>query len=408
MLQLFADDSNWLWSYVQVIQPTWASDVTPEGALATHLLRTAKEKGSITERALDKSAELKKTHKEHRKDGTPRREHSGKPGRKNSIRGLRKDASQQSITRGGSRRPKKVASRASASSVQLSTDGSIHLSPEQEAAQEEQRLKQEDAFRHLAALDPPHRAFLESLRRWDLEWEDAWMVLFGEVLDVTKFVPIHPGGEDTIHMYLGKDATEEWVEIHTPETLEKNLQHITKIGKIEVRRGLMTWLFEKVAGASRPASPEKQREPVEDDWPGGTKFTPAFEEELKALNGSFTLESLKRWNGRELPMLIGLCGVVIDVSPSENFDPNHGYGKLWGGKDCTWAMATVSLKGEDANRLDFKLQELEELQFKSLAGWYKHFTEKYRQVGTLEELKDWDWSSVITAAQEMQKTGTYA
>lgn len=95
MLQLFADDSNWLWSYVQVIQPTWASDVTPvsgmkgygyvchyvalcveepiprytthsfshntvsrchtqEGALATHLLRTAKEKGSITERALDK------------------------------------------------------------------------------------------------------------------------------------------------------------------------------------------------------------------------------------------------------------------------------------------------------------------------------------------------------------------
>ena len=29
MLQLFADDSNWLWSYVQVIQPTWASDVTP-------------------------------------------------------------------------------------------------------------------------------------------------------------------------------------------------------------------------------------------------------------------------------------------------------------------------------------------------------------------------------------------
>eukprot|EP00913_Durusdinium_trenchii_P029858 g27978.t1 len=71
--------------------------------------------------------------------------------------------------------------------------------------------------------------------------EDAWMVLFGEVLDVTKFVPIHPGGEDTIHMYLGKDATEE------------NLQHITKIGKIEVRRGLMTWLFEKVAGASRPA-----------------------------------------------------------------------------------------------------------------------------------------------------------
>ena len=24
--------------------------------------------------------------------------------------------------------------------------------------------------------------------------DDAWMVLFGEVLDVTEFIPIHPGG----------------------------------------------------------------------------------------------------------------------------------------------------------------------------------------------------------------------
>ena len=28
-----------------------------------------------------------------------------------------------------------------------------------------------------------------------------------------------------------------------------------------------------------------------------------------------------------LPMLISICGVVVDVSPSENFVPNFGYGK---------------------------------------------------------------------------------
>ncbi|CAJ1338525.1 unnamed protein product [Effrenium voratum] len=241
--------------------------------------------------------------------------------------------------------------------------------------------------------------------------EDAWMVLFGEVMDVTKFLPIHPGGEDTIDRYLGQDATEAWVEIHTPESLEKNLQHITKLGKLEARRGLMTWLFEKLSGkpaqsSTGPPAPQEDEEEEEDDK--GLQFTPAFEEELKAMNGAFTLESLRRWNGVELPMLISVCGTVVDVSISDNFVPSFGYGKLWSGKDCTWAMATVSLKADDANRFDFNLEEMEEMQFKSLAGWYKHFTEKYRTVGQLEEFKDWDFSKVKQTAQEMQKAGSFA
>mmetsp|Transcript_147992 Transcript_147992/g.210141 ORF Transcript_147992/g.210141 Transcript_147992/m.210141 type:complete len:266 (+) Transcript_147992:47-844(+) len=249
---------------------------------------------------------------------------------------------------------------------------------------------------------------IEELQKHNTK-DDAWMVLFGEVLDVTKFIPIHPGGTDTIDMYLGKDATEEWVEIHTPETLEKNLQHITKIGKVEERRGLMSWLYDRLAAprATTSAVPQQSVED-DDDWPQGTQFNANFEEELKKMDGKFTLETLKRWNGKELPMLISICGVIIDVSPSENFIPTHGYGKLWSGKDCTWAMATVSLKGDDANRFDFKVEELEELQFKSLAGWYKHFTEKYREVGRLDELKDWDFSTVIAEAQEMKKAGSYA
>ncbi|CAE7788650.1 CYB2 [Symbiodinium sp. CCMP2592] len=231
--------------------------------------------------------------------------------------------------------------------------------------------------------------------------DDAWMVLFGEVLDVTKFLPIHPGGEDAIDMYLGRDATEAWVEIHTPETLERNLHHITKVGKLQERGGLISWLFNRLT-ASRPsqsetaaAAPAQQEE--EDDR--GLQFTPQFEEELKATNGVFTLESLQRWNGVQLPMLISICGVVVDVSPSENFIPTFGYGKLWAGKDCTWAMATVSLKAEDANRFDWKVQELEDMHFKSLAGWYGHFTNKYRQVGILEELKDWDFAAVKAEAK---------
>eukprot|EP00931_Biecheleriopsis_adriatica_P104847 TRINITY_DN79467_c0_g1_i1.p1 TRINITY_DN79467_c0_g1~~TRINITY_DN79467_c0_g1_i1.p1 ORF type:complete len:273 (+),score=88.72 TRINITY_DN79467_c0_g1_i1:61-879(+) len=240
--------------------------------------------------------------------------------------------------------------------------------------------------------------------------DDAWMVLFGEVLDVTKFLPIHPGGEESIHMYLGKDASEAWVEIHTPETLERNLHHMTKVGKMQAKGGLMTWLLMRLAGGGRGAAPElpaaaqakvEAKKDEEDEHPKGLQFTPEFEKELENEGGVFTLESLKRWDGTQLPMLIGICGLVIDVSPSDNFCPSFGYGKLWHGKDCTWAMATVSLKVHDANRMDFKVEELEELQFKSLAGWYKHFTHKYRQVGTLAEFKDWDFSKVIAAAEEM-------
>jgi hypothetical protein len=100
-------------------------------------------------------------------------------------------------------------------------------------------------------------------------------------------------------------------------------------------------------------------------------------------------------------MCVGICGIVIDVSSSDNFVPNFGYGKLWHGKDTTWAMATVSLKAYDANKFAWKLDDLTEDQFNTLASWYKHFTTKYRKVGTLKELKDWDFCKVIKAAGEL-------
>jgi L-lactate dehydrogenase (cytochrome) len=58
--------------------------------------------------------------------------------------------------------------------------------------------------------------------------DDGWLVLFGEAIDVTQFIPLHPGGEDTIVAYLGKDATADWTTIHRPEHLEKYMTHLTK------------------------------------------------------------------------------------------------------------------------------------------------------------------------------------
>lgn len=242
--------------------------------------------------------------------------------------------------------------------------------------------------------------------------DDAWIVLFGEAIEVTSFIPIHPGGEASLMLYLGKDATTEWQQIHRPETLDEYMQHLVKMGKVDVRGGLMSWLLG--LGRRGGQKPGSEASPQGEDMGGSEPGPPApgrerlewgieHEAELPP-GGSFDLQELSRWDGVQLPMCIGICGLVVDVSSSSNFVPDFGYGKLWAGKDTTLAMAMVSLKAEDANRFDFKLDELSEDHFKALAGWYKHFKEKYRTVGTLRELRGWDFSSVEKAAEALPKS----
>merc|ERR1719158_2762795 len=50
---------------------------------------------------------------------------------------------------------------------------------------------------------------------------DCWVVLNGRVLDVTNFLPNHPGGELAILTFAGKDATAEFDMIHPPDVIEK-------------------------------------------------------------------------------------------------------------------------------------------------------------------------------------------
>mmetsp|Transcript_56862 Transcript_56862/g.135343 ORF Transcript_56862/g.135343 Transcript_56862/m.135343 type:complete len:280 (-) Transcript_56862:207-1046(-) len=249
--------------------------------------------------------------------------------------------------------------------------------------------------------------------------DDAWLILFGEAIDVTQFIPVHPGGEELMMMYLGKDATKDWQQIHQPDSLEKHAALLRKVGKVQVNSSLMSWLFKKLSAPggsyAKPERPTVAEEIMREEAEAAAKAAaaqaePAAEEvepvkwsaehegELPP-GGVFDMQELSRWDGIQLPMCIGICGLVLDVSGSENFVPNFGYGKLWAGRDTTYAMAMVSLKSHDANRLDWKLEELSPDHRKALAGWYKHFTTKYRQVGTLRELRDWDFSTVAEEAK---------
>ncbi|KAA1476810.1 Flavocytochrome c [Dentipellis sp. KUC8613] len=51
--------------------------------------------------------------------------------------------------------------------------------------------------------------------------DDVWVIVDGQVLDVTSFLPDHPGGEKAILLYAGRDATEEFNMLHDPKVIPR-------------------------------------------------------------------------------------------------------------------------------------------------------------------------------------------
>lgn len=77
------------------------------------------------------------------------------------------------------------------------------------------------------------------------------MILYGNVYDVTEFLPSHPGGSKIILQLAGRDATEEYDPIHPPGILEENLKAEAKLGKIDP---------ESLAASAPPAKEERSPE----------------------------------------------------------------------------------------------------------------------------------------------------
>lgn len=63
--------------------------------------------------------------------------------------------------------------------------------------------------------------------------DSCWVILYGNVWDVTEFLPNHPGGANIILKLAGTDATEEYDPIHPPGTLEDALAPSKNLGPID-------------------------------------------------------------------------------------------------------------------------------------------------------------------------------
>ncbi|RXW21334.1 hypothetical protein EST38_g4529 [Candolleomyces aberdarensis] len=62
--------------------------------------------------------------------------------------------------------------------------------------------------------------------------DDVWVIIDGQVLDVTSFLPDHPGGEKAILLYAGRDATEEFNMLHDAKVIPRYAPE-SVIGKVK-------------------------------------------------------------------------------------------------------------------------------------------------------------------------------
>ncbi|TVY41267.1 Cytochrome b2, mitochondrial [Lachnellula occidentalis] len=53
--------------------------------------------------------------------------------------------------------------------------------------------------------------------------DDCWIVIAGQIWDVTDFAPQHPGGSQIIFQFAGQDATQVYDEVHPPPLIQKTL-----------------------------------------------------------------------------------------------------------------------------------------------------------------------------------------
>ncbi|KAI7544443.1 Cytochrome b2 [Hortaea werneckii] len=92
--------------------------------------------------------------------------------------------------------------------------------------------------------------------------ESCWVILYGNVYDVTAFLPDHPGGTKIILQLAGTDATEEYDPVHPPGTLEDSLPPEAKLGPIDPN-----------------TLPKSEKSPAESDQPPrNAKVDPAQEQ----------------------------------------------------------------------------------------------------------------------------------
>ncbi|KAI1767054.1 FMN-dependent dehydrogenase-domain-containing protein [Hypoxylon sp. FL1150] len=79
--------------------------------------------------------------------------------------------------------------------------------------------------------------------------DSCWMVLHGNVYDITSFLSKHPGGRSILLTNAGQDASAAFDSVHPVEILEEHLTPEQVLGKVELDVKSKTMMVEKSNGA---------------------------------------------------------------------------------------------------------------------------------------------------------------
>ncbi|KAL9027424.1 MAG: hypothetical protein Q9196_004043, partial [Gyalolechia fulgens] len=72
--------------------------------------------------------------------------------------------------------------------------------------------------------------------------KDLWIVIDGQVWDLTQFAPEHPGGIGIILKHAGHDASQPYNEVHSPSLLPKTLTTSKLIGTLDTSTVSSAWV----------------------------------------------------------------------------------------------------------------------------------------------------------------------
>jgi flavocytochrome c len=115
----------------------------------------------------------------------------------------------------------KAGGRLSAIAGQVSNSNEKAPAPKGDAAPKEKDTKAAASGQYTMAEVAKHN-----------KKDDVWVVVDGQVLDVTEFLPDHPGGAKAILLYAGRDATEEFNMLHDPKVIPRYAPNAV-IGKVK-------------------------------------------------------------------------------------------------------------------------------------------------------------------------------
>merc|ERR1719313_2723759 len=142
---------------------------------------------------------------------------------------------------------------------------------------------------------------------------DCWVAVNGQVLNVTGFLPNHPGGELAILTFAGKDATEEFNMIHPPDVIPKYAPDA---------------IIGELGGGGGEAAEEDDDDDDDDD-------DDEEEEEEAGGGGGYSMEEVAKHTSKTDCWVV-VSGQVLDVT---KFLGEHPGGELailtFGGKDAT-------------------------------------------------------------------------